>query len=107
MGLGLGYVLAIACNQPVQATQPVRLRPDDIAAGLGDLASERRLRGAGFKGERFYYWAWVHDHSSDDGGVTQPAGPPRRRRRTGLPPLDPAPSTDGHSYRCGWSAVEQ
>jgi Transposase DDE domain len=62
-------VLAIACNQPVQATQPVRLRPDDIAAGLGELAWERRSCGAGSKGERFYDWAWVHDHSSDDGGV--------------------------------------
>lgn len=67
--LGLGYVLAIACNQPVQAAQPVRLRPDDIAAGLGELAWERRSCGAGSKGERFYDWAWVHDHSSDDGGV--------------------------------------
>ncbi|MEW9527396.1 hypothetical protein [Microbispora sp. NPDC049125] len=55
--LGLGYVLAIACNQPVQATQPVRLRPDDIAAGLGELAWERRSCGAGSKGERFSDWA--------------------------------------------------
>jgi SRSO17 transposase len=67
--LGLGYVPAIACDQPVRATQPVRLRPDETAAGLGEPAWERRSCGAGSKGERFYDWAWVHGHSRDDGGV--------------------------------------
>ncbi len=67
--LGLGYVLAIARNQPVQATEPVRLRPDDIAASLDTLAWERRSAGTGAKGERFYDWAFVHDHTRDDAGV--------------------------------------
>ena len=55
---GVGYVLAIARNQHVQATEPVRLRPDDIAAALGERAWERRSCGPGSKGERFYDWAW-------------------------------------------------
>ncbi len=67
--MSVGYVLAIARNQPVQATEPRRLRPDDIATGLDDLAWERRSCGAGSKGERFYDWAWVHDHTPADGGV--------------------------------------
>lgn len=67
--LGLGYVLAIARNQPVQATEPVRIRPDDIAADLGGVAWERRSAGPGVKGERFYDWAFVHDHTTDDAGV--------------------------------------
>ncbi len=67
--LGLGYVLAIARNQPVQATQPVRLRPDDLAGDLGDLAWEHRSCGPGAKGERFYEWAFIHDHTRDDAGV--------------------------------------
>jgi hypothetical protein len=67
--LGLGYVLAIARNQPVQATEPVRLRPDEIATGLDDLAWERRSCGRGAKGERFYDWAFVHDHTPDDAGI--------------------------------------
>jgi SRSO17 transposase len=67
--LGLGYVLAIARNQPVQATEPVRLRPDEVAAGLDALAWERRSCGQGAKGERFYDWAFVHDHTTDDAGI--------------------------------------
>jgi SRSO17 transposase len=66
---GVGYVLAIARNQYVQATEPVRLRPDDIAAALGAQAWERRSCANGSKGERFYDWAWVHDHTATDGGV--------------------------------------
>jgi SRSO17 transposase len=66
---GVGYVLATARNQPVQATEAVRLRPDAIAAGLGDLAWQRRSCGSGSKGERCYDWAWVHEHTDTDGGV--------------------------------------
>ena len=64
---GVGYVLAIARNQHVQATEPVRLRPDDIAAALSEQAWERRSCANGSKGERFYDWAWVHDHTATDG----------------------------------------
>lgn len=66
---GVGYVLAIACNQPVQATAAARARPDDIAAGLNELAWERRSCGEGSKGDRFYDWAWAHEHTHADGGV--------------------------------------
>src|SRR2546421_11687901 len=65
---GVGYVLAIARNQHVQATEPLRLRPDDIAAGLGEDAWERRSCGPGSKGERFYDWAWEHDDTDTHGG---------------------------------------
>jgi SRSO17 transposase len=68
--LGLGYVLAIARNQHIQATTTIRLRADDLAVNLDELAWERRSAGAGSKGERFYDWAWIHDHTTgDDAGV--------------------------------------
>jgi len=63
---GVGYVLAIGRNQRIQATDSVRLRVDDLAAGLTDSAWEERTCGKGSKGERFYDWAWVHDHNDPD-----------------------------------------
>jgi SRSO17 transposase len=66
---GVGYVLAIARNQRIQATDRVRMRADDVAAGLTEQAWELRTCGTGSKGERFYEWAWVHDHTDLDGGV--------------------------------------
>ena len=65
---GVGYVLAIARNQRIQVTDTVRLRVDDVAAGLSEQAWEQRTCGHGSKGERFYDWAWVHDHTDPDGG---------------------------------------
>ena len=63
----VGYVLAIARNQRIAASDTVRLRVDDVAGGLSDDAWEQRTCGPGSKGERFYDWAWVHDHAGDDG----------------------------------------
>ena len=62
----VGYVLAIARNQRIAASDTVRLRVDYVACGLSDDAwgAPDRL---GSKGERFYNWAWVHDHAGDDG----------------------------------------
>ncbi len=65
----VGYVLAIARNQYIQATESIRMRADDVAAGLTDTAWEVRTCGTGSKGERFYDWAFVHDHTTLDGGV--------------------------------------
>ena len=65
----VGYVLAIARNQHIQATAAIRMRVDDVAAGLTDTAWELRTCGTGSKGERFYAWAFVHDHTTVDGGV--------------------------------------
>jgi SRSO17 transposase len=65
----VGYVLAIARNQHIQATENVRMRADDVAAGLTEQAWELRTCGTGSKGERFYAWAFVHDQTTLDGGV--------------------------------------
>ena len=89
----IGYVLAIARNQRIQATDTVRLRVDDVAAGLSDAAWELRTCGPGSKGERFYDWAWVHDHTTADAGRPQPArAPQRRHRRAGVLPLLDTPA---------------
>jgi hypothetical protein len=56
-------VLAVARNQPIQATETIRLRPDDLATGLAESAWEHRSCGPGAKGERFYDWAWIHIHT--------------------------------------------
>jgi SRSO17 transposase len=65
---GVGYVLAIARNQRIQATDTIGLRADDVATGLSAQAWEQRTCGKGSKGERFYDWAWVHDHTYPDAG---------------------------------------
>jgi len=48
---GVGYVLAIARNQRIHATDTIRLRVDDVAAGLSAQAWEQRTCGKGSKGE--------------------------------------------------------
>jgi SRSO17 transposase len=63
--LGLGYVLAVACDHRVTVNRGVtRMRADDIAAGLPDAAWQTYSAGIGSKGPRWYAWAWI-DASSD------------------------------------------
>jgi SRSO17 transposase len=67
----LGYVLGIGCNRRVNvhgARGGVRMRVDQIAAGLGDHCWTRYSAGAGAKGLRFYDWAFVMLHSDDGPG---------------------------------------
>jgi SRSO17 transposase len=53
----LGYVLAVACDHRVNAG--TRQRADTLAARLPRCAWQRYSAGAGAKGCRYYYWAWL------------------------------------------------
>jgi SRSO17 transposase len=69
--LGLGYVLGIGCNRRVSvhgARGGVRMRVDQIAAGLASHCWTRYSAGAGAKGPRFYDWAFVALHPDDGPG---------------------------------------
>jgi SRSO17 transposase len=69
--LGLGYVLGIGCNRRVTvhgARGGVRMRVDQIAAGLAEHCWTRYSAGAGAKGPRFYEWAFVALHPDDGPG---------------------------------------
>jgi SRSO17 transposase len=69
--LQLGYVLGIGCNRRVTvhgARGGVRMRADQIAAGLGPYCWTRYSAGAGAKGPRFYDWAFVALHPDDGPG---------------------------------------
>jgi SRSO17 transposase len=69
--LGLGYVLGIGCNRRVSvhgARGGVRMRADQVAAGLGEHCWTRYSAGAGAKGPRFYEWAFVALHPDDGPG---------------------------------------
>ncbi|MEO6885306.1 MAG: IS701 family transposase [Jatrophihabitantaceae bacterium] len=63
---GLGYVLQVACNRQVP-TSAGMLRVDEVAANLPEDAWEMRSAGAGSKGERFYWWAFIAIHPEPDG----------------------------------------
>lgn len=55
--LGLGYVLAVACNHRVTVNHGItRMRADDIAAGLPAAAWQNYSAGIGSKGPRWYAW---------------------------------------------------
>jgi SRSO17 transposase len=56
----LSYVLAVACDHrvPIDGGR-VRLRADEVAAGLTEACWQRRSAGPGSKGPRLYDWAWV------------------------------------------------
>lgn len=56
--LGLGYVLAIACNRRA-LTHGGPMRPDQIAAALPETCWQRYSAGAGAKGHRIYDWAFI------------------------------------------------
>jgi SRSO17 transposase len=78
----LGYVLAVACDQPV-VTGAGRARVDTLAAELPPRAWQRRSAGCGSKGPRDYDWAWVSinpDKPWDDADRWLLI---RRHRRTG------------------------
>ncbi|PWU45932.1 IS701 family transposase [Micromonospora sp. S4605] len=70
---GLGYVLAVSCSHliPLDGGK-TRVRADRVTADLPASAWQRRSAGAGSRGPRFYYWAWLDDVCTDadpdDGG---------------------------------------
>jgi SRSO17 transposase len=58
--LGLGYVLAVACDHRVPINDgTTRMRADLIAAELPTAAWQRYSAGVGSKGPRWYDWAWI------------------------------------------------
>jgi SRSO17 transposase len=69
--LGLGYVLAVACDHRVPVNGgTTRMRADQIAAGLPDSAWQRYSAGVGSKGPRWYDWAWIEASTADTPGQT-------------------------------------
>jgi SRSO17 transposase len=69
--LQLGYVLGVGCNRRVTvhgARGGVRMRADQVAAGLANHCWTRYSAGAGAKGPRFYDWAFVALHPDDGPG---------------------------------------
>ncbi|WP_422653157.1 IS701 family transposase [Actinocrinis sp.] len=57
--MGLGYVLAVACDHRVTVHGGIRRRLDQIAAKLPPGAWQRYSAGRGSKGPRYYHWAWI------------------------------------------------
>lgn len=55
---GLGYVLAVGCDQPIPTAAGPQ-RADTLAASLPRWAWQRLSAGAGAKGDRIYDWAWI------------------------------------------------
>ena len=68
--LGLGYVLAVACDHQVTVTGRVKMRVDHLAATLPTAAWQRYSAGAGSKGPRWYAWAWIDITDSQHPGQT-------------------------------------
>lgn len=64
--LGLGYVLAVACDHRVTVHGRIRRRLDQIAADLPPGAWQRYSAGVGSKGPRYHDWAWI-DATADTG----------------------------------------
>lgn len=109
-GHRLGYVLAVSCDHRIHLDAKVRIRADQVAAGLPASAWQRRSAGTGSKGPRFYDWAWLTDIERDpDSGhhsmlirrTTRPvswpstaAGHPARARS---PHSSPSPGSAGRS----------
>ena len=54
----LGYVLAVACDHRILAGR-VKVRVDQVAAGLPEAVWQRLSAGRGAKGHRLYDWAWI------------------------------------------------
>lgn len=54
----IGYVLAVASNHRVQ-TNTATTTAAELAGELPARAWHRRSCGAGAKGDRMYYWAWI------------------------------------------------
>jgi SRSO17 transposase len=69
--LGLGYVLAVACDHRIPVNDgTIRMRADQIAAGLPDAAWQRYSAGVGSKGPRWYAWAWIEASTPTEPGMT-------------------------------------
>lgn len=69
--LGLGYVLAVACDHRITVNNGLtRMRADQIAAGLPETAWQRYSAGAGSKGPRWYAWAWIEAATAEAPGHT-------------------------------------
>jgi len=69
--LGLGYVLAVACDHRVTVNHgATRMRADRIAAELPEAAWQRYSAGVGSKGPRWYAWAWIEASTADMPGHT-------------------------------------
>ncbi|WP_214408329.1 IS701 family transposase [Pseudonocardia lacus] len=67
----LGYVLGVGCNRRVLVhggDGGVRMRVDQIAAGLPEHCWTRYSAGVGAKGPRVYQWAFVVLHPHDGPG---------------------------------------
>jgi SRSO17 transposase len=64
--LGLGYVLAVACDHRITVHGRIRRRVDQIATDLPPGAWQRSSAGLGSKGPRYYDWAWI-DAENDAG----------------------------------------
>jgi SRSO17 transposase len=69
IGLGLGYVLAVAKNHQILTGIGPRTA-SDLAARLPERAWHRISAGRGSKGERWYDWAWIEttDPAAGEGG---------------------------------------
>ena len=69
--LGLGYVLAVACDHRITVNHgTTRMRADQIAAELPDGAWQRYSAGIGSKGPRWYAWAWIEASTAAEPGQT-------------------------------------
>lgn len=69
--LGLGYVLAVACDHHVTLSQgAIRTRVDHLAATLPTAAWQRYSAGVGSKGPRWYAWAWINLADTAGSGQT-------------------------------------
>lgn len=64
--LGLGYVLAVACDHRITVHGRIRRRLDRIAADLPPGAWQPFSASLGSKGPRYYDWAWI-DAEADAG----------------------------------------
>ncbi|WP_420717242.1 IS701 family transposase, partial [Streptomyces sp. H27-G5] len=80
---GKGYVMAVPCDETVEAGWLGSMRVDLLVPQLG-LAFERRSCGKGAKGERYYDWALAEVAWPSDAGPTRlaapAAGPPFHQR---------------------------
>lgn len=77
----LGYVLAVACDHRIPILGGSTMRVDTAARVLPTLVWQRLSAGAGVKGQRWYDWAWVRLHTSDQDGHRVAVGPPSSQDR--------------------------
>jgi SRSO17 transposase len=56
---GIGYVFAVPVDHQLTTSGRVRMRADQALALVEPEGWNRRSRGAGAKGRRYYDWAWI------------------------------------------------